>query len=435
MRLLLIDDDAEYRKILRYHVEVEWPQAIVVDHQPSSTGRGPRDIPLVGFDAVLLGHPLADEQGFMWLDGLAERDDCPPVLLFADPSDEWLAVDALKAGAASYFPKRKLQHRRLVAALREAVEQGVSPGRARAFARRTTPAASGRTASPAPSSTGDRASDEPLPAHLRELPCARRHRFVAQLYASDLSTVYLADDEETGERVVCKVVENRPGKAGARLFERFLLEYQLIAQLRHPHVVRIIDLGIADDHAYIVMEYFAAGSLAERLADGPLGADAALRYARQIGAALAAIHSAGILHRDLKPGNVMFRADDTLALIDFGLAKALRLEASLTGTAQIFGTPHYMSPEQGHADPIDERSDLYSLGCILYEMLTGEKPFTASTAMGVIYKHSHAPRPKLPAAHAALQPLLDRLLAVEPGERFQSASEWLRALDRIGSAQ
>ena len=427
MRLLLIDDDAEYRKILRYHVEVEWPQAIVVEHQPSSTGRAPHDISLVGFDAVLLGHPLADEQGFAWLDGLAEREDCPPVLLFADPSDEWLAVDALKAGATNYFPKRKLQHRRLVAALREAVEQGVSPGLARVFAGR-------RTATPSPASAPSRADDEPLPARLNELPCARRHRFVSKLYASDLSTVYLADDEESGERVVCKVVENRPGKTGARHFERFLLEYQLIAALRHPNVVRIIDLGIADDHAYIVMEHLPAGSLAERIATGPLDAEAALRYARQIGEALAAIHSAGILHRDLKPANVMFRADDTLALIDFGLAKALRLEASLTGTARIFGTPHYMSPEQGHADPIDERSDLYSLGCILYEMLTGEKPFTASSAMGVIYKHSHAPRPKLPSVHAALQPLLDRLLAIDPAERFQSASEWLEALDRLGTA-
>src|SRR5690606_7431634 len=88
VRLLLIDDDAEYRKILRYHIEVEWPQAVVVDHQPGSTGRGPRDVPLAGFDAVLLGHPIGDEQGFAWLDGLAERGDCPPVLLFADPSDE-----------------------------------------------------------------------------------------------------------------------------------------------------------------------------------------------------------------------------------------------------------------------------------------------------------------------------------------------------------
>jgi eukaryotic-like serine/threonine-protein kinase len=264
----------------------------------------------------------------------------------------------------------------------------------------------------------------------------RRHRFISRLHASPLSTVYLAEDEETGARVACKVVQNRPGKAGRRLFERFLLEYELIAAMRHPHVVKILDLGVADDHAYIVMEHFEAGSLLDRIADGPIGIERALDYARQIGAALAAIHSAAILHRDLKPGNVMFRPDETLALIDFGLAKRLRLEASLSGTGQIFGTPHYMSPEQGHADETDERSDLYALGCILYEMLAGEKPFTAGTAMGVIYKHANAPRPQLPAAHAELQPLLDRLLAIDPAERFQSASAWLRALgERIAAGR
>ncbi len=103
----------------------------------------------------------------------------------------------------------------------------------------------------------------------------------------------------------------------------------------------------------------------------PLEPATALGYARQIGGALQAIHGAGVLHRDLKPGNIMFRDDGSLALIDFGLAKQMRLHAAITGTGQIFGTPFYMSPEQGHAEPTDERSDLYSFGCILYEMLTG----------------------------------------------------------------
>jgi serine/threonine protein kinase len=179
------------------------------------------------------------------------------------------------------------------------------------------------------------------------------------------------------------------------------------------------------------MEFLGAGSLAERLNE-PLQPDIALRYATQIGGALAAVHEAGILHRDLKPANIMFREDGSLALIDFGLAKQVRLDTAITGTGQIFGTPYYMSPEQGHAEPTDQRSDIYSLGCIFYEMLTGERPFTASSPMGVIYRHAHAPRPRLALALTHLQPILDRMLAVERVGRFQTAREFLAELATVG---
>jgi serine/threonine protein kinase len=218
-----------------------------------------------------------------------------------------------------------------------------------------------------------------------------------------------------------------PDAGGTRLFDRFLQEYEVIARVRHPNVVRIFDLGVADDHAYIAMEFLGAGSLAERL-NAALDPELALRYASDIGSALTAIHDAGILHRDLKPANIMFREDGTLALIDFGLAKQVRLRAAITGTGQIFGTPYYMSPEQGHAEPTDERSDIYSLGCIFYEMLTGQRPFTASSPMGVIYRHAHAPRPRLERSLTHLQPILDRMLAVERVERYQSAGALLTDL-------
>ena len=145
-------------------------------------------------------------------------------------------------------------------------------------------------------------------------------------------------------------------------------------------------------------------------------------------AALAAIHAAGVLHRDLKPGNVMMRADGSVALIDFGLAKQLSLEAEITATGEIFGTPYYMSPEQGHGRDVDARSDVYSLGVIFYEMLTGKKPYLAPTPMAVIYKHSHAPIPRLPEDLTDWQPLLERLLAKEPQDRYQSAAEICAAI-------
>jgi CheY-like chemotaxis protein len=398
LRFLIIDDDAEYRQLLRYHLEVEWPDAVIDEHQPSSAGPLPPMLDLSDVDLVLLGHPIASHEGFGFLKLLRQRGDCPPVLLFAAHSDEFLAVDALKTGAANFFPKDRVKHQRLIDVVRgELRVERLDP-------------------------TGELLADH------RAFRGVRKRRLVAKLYAGDLSSVYLAESEEGGERIALKVLRHVPDVGGGRLFDRFLQEYEIIARVHHVNVVRIFDLGVADDHAYIAMEYLGAGSLSERL-KGALEPALAADYARQIAAALAAIHEAGILHRDLKPANIMFREDGTLALIDFGLAKQMRLHAAITGTGQIFGTPYYMSPEQGHAEPTDERSDLYSLGCILFEMLTGERPFTASSPMGVIYRHAHAPRPRLTRALTHFQPLLDRLLAVDRFERYQSAGELLAALD------
>ena len=399
MRFLIIDDDADYRQLLRYHLEVEWPDAVIDEHQPSSAGHVAAARDLTEVDLVLLGHPLVTFEGLEFLRSLRRRDDCPPILLFAANSDEFLAVDALKSGAANFFPKDRVKHRRLIDVVRGELR-----------VRRLDP-------------TGELLVDH------RALNGARKRRLIAKLYAGDLSSVYLAETEDGNDRIALKVLRHVPDVGGGRLFDRFLQEYEVIARVHHTNVVRIFDLGIADDHAYIAMEYLSAGSLAERLKQ-PLPPATAAEYTRQIAGALAAIHGAGILHRDLKPANIMFRDDGSLALIDFGLAKQMRLHAAITGTGQIFGTPYYMSPEQGHAEPTDERSDLYSLGCIVHEMLTGERPFTASSPMGVIYRHAHAPRPRLHRALTQFQPLLDRLLAVDRYSRFQSADELLAALAR-----
>jgi eukaryotic-like serine/threonine-protein kinase len=400
LRFLIIDDDADYRRLLRYHLEIEWPDASIDEYQPAAAGPLPDDLDLAGVDLVLLGNSSAPDDALAPLRRLRSCRDCPPVVLFAADSDEFLAVDAIKAGAASFFPKDRVKHRRLIEAI------------------------SGELGAARLDPTGA------MLANHRVLNGARKRRLVAKIYAGDLSSVYLAESEDGNERLAFKVLRHVPDVGGSRLFDRFLQEYEVIARVRHPNVVRIFDLGIADDHAYIAMEFLGAGSLAQRLSTA-LTPEVAIDYTRQIGSALEAIHDAGILHRDLKPANIMFREAGTLALIDFGLAKQMRLHAAITGTGQIFGTPYYMSPEQGHAEPTDERSDIYSLGCIFYEMLTGGRPFTASSPMGVIYRHAHAPRPRLTRSLTHLQPLLDRMLATERLERYQSAAELLADLPRV----
>ena len=400
MRFLIIDDDAEYRRVIRYHLEVEWPEAMIQEYQPSSAGPLTQAFPLTDLDLVLLGHPLSNEDGFALLRTLRSRAGCPPVIIFAADGDEFLAVEAMKCGAADYFPKSRVTHQRLVQGVRVLLDRSATAGLDAGLSRSEGSALKG----------------------------LRKHSFIAELHSGDLSSVYLAQEDGTSERRVFKVIKHMPDTSGNRLFDRFLQEYEIIANIHHPNVVKIYDLGIADDHAFIAMEYLAGGSLGKRLKRA-LGCAEALDYARQIALALGAIHAAGILHRDLKPANVMFRDDDTVALIDFGLAKQMKLEAAITGTGQIFGTPYYMSPEQGHADPVDERSDIYSLGCIFYEMLTGKRPFVADSPMAVIYQHTHAPRPVLVDQFDTLQPVLDRMLAVDPNERFQSVAELVAAFD------
>jgi serine/threonine protein kinase len=138
-----------------------------------------------------------------------------------------------------------------------------------------------------------------------------------------------------------------------------------------------------------------------------------------------------VLHRDLKPGNIMLRADGSVALIDFGLAKHVQSDAEITATGEIFGTPYYMSPEQGHGQTLDERSDLYSLGVIFYEMLTRQKPYLAQSPMGVVYMHANAPIPLLPEALRNYQQLINKLLAKDPIHRLASASALLAKIEEL----
>jgi serine/threonine-protein kinase PpkA len=175
------------------------------------------------------------------------------------------------------------------------------------------------------------------------------------------------------------------------------------------------------------MEFLPSGTLASRIHEG-LSPRGALRLLLQIGMALHAIHSEGIVHRDLKPANILFRADGRPVLVDFGLAKDLGINSTLTIAGKLLSTPRYMSPEQCMGKPVDTRSDLYSLGVIFWEMLTGRKIYEGANAAEVIRMHVAEPPPQLPEALAIHQPLLEKLLAKNPDERFQTAAELCAAI-------
>ncbi|MBT8422429.1 MAG: serine/threonine protein kinase, partial [Gammaproteobacteria bacterium] len=276
--------------------------------------------------------------------------------------------------------------------------------------------------------TQDAASEKSqtkVPENSLDIPGLKGYQIERCISGGDIASVYLAKETASGRSVVLKVLRQVPDFGGGEaLLDRFLAEFEAIGRISHPNVVNIYDLGIADNHAYIAMEYCSRGSLKRLIRQGMYPQDAD-KIMRQIGEALGAIHGVGILHRDLKPTNVLFREDGSLALIDFGLAKQAHLKSELTGTGEIFGTPYYMSPEQGHGEPLDERSDIYSLGVILYEMLSGKKPYDGNTAMAVILQHAREPVPKLPEHASAWQPAIDKMMAKRPGHRFQSVAELL----------
>jgi eukaryotic-like serine/threonine-protein kinase len=404
MRVLVIDDDAEYRKLLRHHIVCRWPRATVVEYDPLARGALPPEIRADGFDAVLLDHSWSCGRGIDWLADLAQRPGFAPIVFLSDGLGDATALRAWALGASAVFGKEKINHEALLNSLAAAADRQTRLRMER-----------------------DRAEG----AEMYRFSGARipGYRRVRRIAVGQLSHLYLAEHETHAELVVIKVArdpveENELDQS----FKRFLLEHEIAQRVGAPCVVRVQDLGVSDEHAYLVMEYFPAGDLRKRMRAGMSPADA-LRFALDVARALEILHDAGILHRDLKPGNVMLRDDGTVALIDFGLAKHAALERSLTDHGLIFGTPHYMSPEQGHGEAIDVRSDLYSLGVILYEMLTGNKPYLAENPMAIIYLHRKGPIPALPEPLAALQPLLARLLAKRPEDRFPSAAAAASALE------
>ena len=258
------------------------------------------------------------------------------------------------------------------------------------------------------------------------------YRVLRMIGEGAMSRVYLAKRVADNSTIVLKIMDTRRGRNDV-LIKRFIREAELISSLRSRYVVRIFDNGFTDNYGYIAMEHFPRGDLRTRVKMG-IEPSHALCYLNHLALGLAAIHSVGVVHRDLKPANLMFRADDTLALADFGISKRLDEkeedeDEQLTMVGQVLGTPYYMSPEQGQGLPVDQRADLYSVGVIFYEIMTGERPFRARTPSGIIYQHIHADIPKLPGPLNRFQYLLNHLLAKEPDSRYSSALELVEALD------
>lgn len=243
-----------------------------------------------------------------------------------------------------------------------------------------------------------------------------------------MSRVYLARQLQPKREVAIKIVS--PGSAPDEAFLASLkIEGDTIAGLSHDNIVTVFACGVVDKHYYLAMEILSGGDLTERIKKG-LRADDAVEVMIQIGGALEHAHKRQVLHRDIKPENVMFHEGGKAVLVDFGIAKEGDAESSFTQVGAVVGTPHYMSPERCMGKSTDARSDLYAMGVMFFEMLTGHKVFEGRDTFAVSYAHVYEPVPPLPPEHARFQNVINKLLAKDPNDRYQNATELVAALKK-----
>ncbi|MCB1602491.1 MAG: serine/threonine protein kinase [Xanthomonadales bacterium] len=255
------------------------------------------------------------------------------------------------------------------------------------------------------------------------------YRVLSPLGRGGMASVYLAMQESVEREVALKIMAPQLS-ADPTFGERFLREARIAAKLHHRHVVSIFDVGVYNGFHYCTMEYLPGGPVMRR-GDKPLALKPALRCIREISMALHYAQEKGFIHRDVKPDNILLREDGTCVLGDFGIARAADSGTIMTKTGSVVGTPHYMSPEQLRGRAIDGRADLYSLGVVFFQLITGKVPFEASDSLAVGIMHMTAPIPQLPSEFKILQPVLDRMLAKEPGDRYQTGGEIEAALAAI----
>jgi eukaryotic-like serine/threonine-protein kinase len=404
VRILIIDDDEDLRNLLAHYIRGRWADATVDGYDPLSHDMPGPSFPLGSYDVMILDYMLGRGDGLEWLQALKRRADCPKVLFLTGAGNEIIAVRAMKAGADDYQRKQEMTREKLINSIRD-----------------LTVGTTERTITP---DLAARMEGHSLGEKIR-IPGFKVLHLIGE---GGTARVYLASRERDDEPLVVKIL--RPEiTSDKKALARFMEEYAMVEKIQSRHVARIHGHGQSDAHAYLVMEFFEGGDLNKRLGGKALPPEEALRLFRELMFALGDIHEKGILHRDLKPQNLMFRDDGSLAIVDFGIAKDISA-VDRTGHGEILGTPRYMSPEQVQGRVLDLRTDIYSAGVLLYQMLTGKHLFDGETAVEVALHHLNTPPPGLAPDLSRYQRLIDKLIEKDRDARFRNADEVIGFLSR-----
>jgi eukaryotic-like serine/threonine-protein kinase len=404
MKVLIIDDDPDVRNLLGHYIRQQWPSGEVEDYDPLERPMPDAGFALAPYDVMILDYMLGRGDGLQWLAEFKRRPDCPPIIFLTGAGNESIAVRAMKAGADEYLRKQELTKDRLITAIRDVAHDKIEKT--------------------VPPEIAARMEGHVLGSRIR-IPGIKVLRLIGE---GGMSRVYLASRESDDEPLVVKILRSEITQ-DKRQLARFLEEYKLVERIHSRHVARIHSHGVSDEHAYLVLEFFDGGDLNKRLGGKSLPPEEALGIFRELMFALGDIHERGILHRDLKPQNLMFRADGSLAIVDFGIAKHID-SIDQTNKGEILGTPRYMSPEQVQGRALDLRTDVYSAGVLLYQMMVGKHLFEGETAVEVALHHLNTPPPALPERLERYQRLFDKLLEKDRDARFRNADEVIGYLSR-----
>jgi len=412
MRVLIIDKSKMYMTHFRRELaEAYWAIEVTEFDADQHNWPGPEFHWLI-YDVVFLDGNLGeDDEGLVWLRSQRNHLGFPPIIVTVEEGDFYLGMEAIKAGAADVLKRSDIRSERLKTCIEKVLA-------ARGKAPRTKTLDTLSTLAPTVS------------LHPGGKVITGDYEFMRLIGQGGMGKVYLAKHQDWDRLLVIKTVEGQ-ALGDPEALRRFEQEAELAAQLTSPYVVDVYDCIVSEGFGLIAMEFFSGGDLKQKI-EGGFEPGHAKECAIDIALGITAIESAGIVHRDLKPGNIMFREDGSLALADFGIAKRLHGQG-LTTIGRIMGTPHYFSPEQAEGGTVDNRSDLYGLGVILYEMLTGDKPYTATTLSGLVYQHVHGDLPQLPPHLKAYQPIVHKLLAKRPEDRYRSGHEAAEALTLLAA--